>query len=182
MSFDLGFVTPPCKGSGFFGVVGPYTTASISHKSLTFGTQLLSATSEPKRITIFNTGTAQMTVSGLRISGDYSIHANYYGNGVNPGKHCDVYVVFTPTASGSREGSLTFTDNAASSPHVVILKGNGHEWVPKGVCLSCCLDRRVQFSKCRRSEITTSHHPSFGMFGETIVTLTSQFDKEFVDG
>jgi hypothetical protein len=117
---------PPCIGSGFFGVVGPYTTASVSHKSVTFGTQLLSTTSEPKRIALFNTGTAQMTVSGLQISGDYSIQTNYCGNGVKPGTHCDVYVVFTPNASGTREGSLTFTDNAASSPQVVMLKGHGH--------------------------------------------------------
>jgi hypothetical protein len=105
--------------------VGPYTTASVSHQRVTLGTQLLSTTSEPKRITLFNTGTAQMTVSGLRISGDYSIQANYCGT-VKAGKHCDVYVAFTPKASGIREGSLTFTDNAASSPQVVTLKGHGH--------------------------------------------------------
>ena len=121
------FMSPPCIGNGFFGVVGPYTTASVSHKSLTFGTQLLSTTSEPKRITVFNTGTAQMKVSGLQISGDFSIQTNYCGNWVDPGKHCDVYVVFTPKASGTRDGSLTFTDNTASSPHVVRLKGHGHD-------------------------------------------------------
>ena len=28
------FVTPPCKGSDFFGVVGPYATASISQQQV----------------------------------------------------------------------------------------------------------------------------------------------------
>jgi hypothetical protein len=127
------FFYGPCTvESGFFGVVGPYTTASVSHKNVTFGMQLLSTPSEPKRVALFNTGTAQMIVSGVRISGDYSIESNHCGNGVKPGEHCDVYVVFTPTASGIREGILTFTNNAASSPQVVTLKGHGNDSEGRG--------------------------------------------------
>jgi hypothetical protein len=90
-----------------------------------FGTQLVATTSAPSRISLFNTGTAQMTVSGLQVTGDYSIQTNYCGKGVKPSTHCDVYVAFTPKASGTRTGTLTFADNAASSPQKVTFTGVG---------------------------------------------------------
>jgi hypothetical protein len=34
-------------------------------------------------------------------------------------------VTFTPTASGARTGTITITDSAAGSPHIVSLAGNG---------------------------------------------------------
>jgi hypothetical protein len=112
-------------GSGFIGKIEPYTTASVSPKSANLGAQLLSTTSTPIKIALSNTGTAQMTVSGLRVSGDYSVQTNYCRNGIKPSTHCDVYVVFIPRAGGIRTGTLTFTDNATSSPQVVALTGTG---------------------------------------------------------
>jgi hypothetical protein len=66
-----------------------------------------------------------MTVSALQVAGDYAIQTNYCGKGVKPSTHCDVYVAFTPKAGGTRAGTLTFTDNASSSPQKVTLTGVG---------------------------------------------------------
>jgi hypothetical protein len=115
-----------CLGdSSFIGQVGPYSTASVSPSSVIFPTQLVSTTSAAKKISLFNTGTAQMTVAGLQVSGDFSIQTNFCGKGVKPSTHCDVYVTFTPKAAGTRTGTLSFSDNAASSPQKVTLTGVG---------------------------------------------------------
>jgi hypothetical protein len=39
--------------------------------------------------------------------------------------NCQINVTFTPTAIGTRTGSVTITDNAAGSPHNVSLSGTG---------------------------------------------------------
>jgi hypothetical protein len=50
---------------------------------------------------------------------------------VAAGASCAVSVSFTPTATGSRTGTLSFIDDAAGSPHLVSLTGNGQA-VPSG--------------------------------------------------
>ncbi|MTA16514.1 MAG: choice-of-anchor D domain-containing protein, partial [Actinobacteria bacterium] len=42
-----------------------------------------------------------------------------------PTGNCTVTYTFTPTATGSRTANLVFTDNAAGSPHTVVLTGTG---------------------------------------------------------
>lgn len=39
--------------------------------------------------------------------------------------YCTLSVTFTRTASGTRTGTVTITDDAAASPHVVSLTGTG---------------------------------------------------------
>ena len=46
---------------------------------------------------------------------------------VAAGSNCVINVTSTPTASGSRSGSLTLTDNAGGSPQTVSLSGTGTE-------------------------------------------------------
>src|SRR5207302_6330224 len=47
------------------------------------------------------------------------------GSSLAPGASCIITVAFTPTAVGTREGSIAVTDNAPGSPHVVSLTGVG---------------------------------------------------------
>jgi hypothetical protein len=35
-------------------------------------------------------------------------------------------VTFTPTATGTRTGAITITDNTSGSPHIVSLTGTGN--------------------------------------------------------
>lgn len=53
---------------------------------------------------------------------------NAYGSSITPGSSCAIGVFFDPTASGSRTGILTITDNAASSPQTVTLTGTGQDF------------------------------------------------------
>jgi len=47
------------------------------------------------------------------------------GSVVAAGASCVVKVSFSPTQTGVRTGSLTFTDNAPDSPQTVSLTGTG---------------------------------------------------------
>jgi len=102
---------------------GAAPTAVVSPGSLTFGNQNLGTTSAPQTVTLSNTGTATLTVSGIVTSGDFA-QTNNCGGSVAAGGSCTINVTFAPTATGTRTGSLTITDNANNSPQVVSLTGS----------------------------------------------------------
>jgi hypothetical protein len=103
---------------------GSSTTVSINPTSLTFASQTTGTTAPPQAVTITNTGTAALTISGIAASGDFSA-TNTCGTSVAAGGTCTVTVTFTPTASGSRSGTLSITDSASNSPQKVSLSGTG---------------------------------------------------------
>jgi hypothetical protein len=73
---------------------------------------------------VSNTGTAAATVSSIAATGDFA-QTNTCGTSIAAGGSCTVSVKFTPTASGTRTGSLTVTSNATNSPATVALSGTG---------------------------------------------------------
>jgi hypothetical protein len=92
--------------------------------SLTFASRTVSTTSPAQTVTLANTGSAPLAISSIAISGDFS-YASSCGPSVAAGGTCTIDVTFTPLVAGARSGSLTVTDNAAGSPHIVPLSGTG---------------------------------------------------------
>jgi len=103
-------------------VQGPLV--SLSPISLTFDTQFIGTTSAPQPVTLTNTGNGPLTTPTITTSGDFA-QTNNCASGAAPGAHCTINVTFTPTAAGLRSGTLTISDNAPGSPHVVNLTGTG---------------------------------------------------------
>src|SRR5262249_13042739 len=99
-------------------------TATPSATSLTFPPQTLNTTSSAKQITLANNGTGPLTISLVKITGDFA-QTNACGAPVQPAGNCVVQVTFTPTAQGTRNGSLVLTDNALDSPQTIQLSGFG---------------------------------------------------------
>lgn len=97
---------------------------SLTPATLTFANQDLGTTSSPQLITLKNTGGAALTVSSVTATGDFA-STNTCGSSVGAGASCTISVTFAPTASGSRNGAITITDNAADSPQTVIVAGTG---------------------------------------------------------
>jgi Abnormal spindle-like microcephaly-assoc'd, ASPM-SPD-2-Hydin/Beta-propeller repeat len=104
------------------GAAAPIVT--LTPGSLTFSSQDLGTTSSPQVITLKNTGGAALTISGITASGEFA-ETNTCGSSVGAGASCAVSVTFAPTSSGSQNGSVTITDNAANSPQTVLLAGTG---------------------------------------------------------
>jgi len=104
--------------------IGPTTTASVSPTSLTFASQNVGTTSAAQTVTLTNTGSATLTITGISASGDFAETDNC-GSSVAVGANCAISVTFTPTASGTRTGTLSVADNTSGSPQSVKLTGTG---------------------------------------------------------
>ncbi|MGA2424808.1 MAG: FG-GAP-like repeat-containing protein [Terriglobales bacterium] len=98
--------------------------ATVSPSSLKFGKEAVGSTSNPRRVTLTNSGSAVLQLSRIVASGDFS-EINNCQDIVPIRKSCDIDVVFQPTATGLRTGTITITDNAADSPQVIQLSGTG---------------------------------------------------------
>jgi hypothetical protein len=115
-------------GTGIAPPGGACSTASgpllaLSTSSVAFSAQQLNTTSVARSFSITNNGNAALTISGIAASGDFSQTNNC--TTLNPGVSCTVNVKFTPTALGTRTGSISITDTAPGSPHSVSLSGSG---------------------------------------------------------
>ena len=82
-------------------------------------------------VTVSNTGTAPLTVSGISATGpDAAAFAETNTCGiVQAGQSCTVSVTFTPASAGAKTASLSLSSDAATNP-VVALSGTGAIVVP----------------------------------------------------
>jgi hypothetical protein len=71
-----------------------------------------------------NSGTGALAITSITASGDFTA-TNNCSSSVATGANCTISVTFTPTASGTRTGAVTITDNAAGSPQAIALTGTG---------------------------------------------------------
>jgi hypothetical protein len=97
---------------------------SLSPTSLTFPGQQVGTSSSAQSVTLKNTGSATLSITSITVSGDFS-QTNTCGASLATSASCTLSVTFTPTASGSRSGSLTITDNASPATQSVSLTGTG---------------------------------------------------------
>jgi parallel beta-helix repeat protein len=103
---------------------GGAPVASLAPSSLNFGSQLVATTSAAQTITLSNTGNDAMAIASITSSDDFA-ETNNCGTMVAMGASCSINVTFTPTATGTRAGSVSVTDNAAGSPQSVSVTGTG---------------------------------------------------------
>jgi len=105
---------------------GVAPAVTFSTPSLTFGNQLVGTTSSAQSVTLTNTGTLALNISNIAMAGDFAKSADTCtGSLVVPSATCTISATFTPTAAGSRTGTMTLIDNAPGSPHSVNLSGTG---------------------------------------------------------
>jgi hypothetical protein len=99
---------------------------TVSLSSLYLGTVHGGDTSAAKSVTLTNHQNLALTFSKIVTTGDFAIASNTCGTGIAAGAKCTVGVTFSPTATGTRSGDLTFSDNAVNSPQTVSLSGTGY--------------------------------------------------------
>jgi hypothetical protein len=122
----LAIFSASCGGGGIqnnYTMVNP-PTVSLSPLTLNFGSQSTGSSSRAQVITLTNTGGGVVTISSFAVSGDFS-QTNNCGTSVAVGSSCTISVMFTPTGSGTRSGTLSISDNAPGSPQMVTLSGTG---------------------------------------------------------
>ena len=104
------------------GAAAPTVTPSPA--TLTFTTQAIDTASASQKVTLTNTGAGTLTIASIATTGDYS-QTNTCGTSLGAGANCAINVVFTPTTTGARHGTVVVTDNATTSPQSVTLTGTG---------------------------------------------------------
>jgi len=97
---------------------------SLNTSTLSFGPQLVATTSAAQTVTLTNTGSASLSISGIATSQPFAETTNCPAS-LDGGASCTISVTFTPRASGAVNGAVTISDSAAGSPHTVSLTGNG---------------------------------------------------------
>ncbi len=113
------------------GAQGASTPAlSLSSTSMTFTSQATGTTSPPQTITATNTGTAPLFFNSVQIQGADPLDFTIVDDGcpgltLAVGASCSTSVTFSPTTTGTRTATLTFTDNAPNSPQSAALTGGG---------------------------------------------------------
>jgi hypothetical protein len=101
--------------------------ASLAPTSLKFGGQLVGAANAAQQVKLTNSGNSALSISAIATTGDFA-ETNNCGTSLAAGASCLVSVTFEPTASGTRTGSLSFTDNATGSPQSVAMSGTGEDF------------------------------------------------------
>lgn len=104
--------------------LGPVISLSVA--SLTFASQSLSTSSSAQSVTVTNAGGAPLSIAQISAAGDFA-QTNKCATSLAAGSNCTIGVTFTPTTVGTRTGTVTITDNATGSPHVISLSGVGVE-------------------------------------------------------
>ncbi len=114
-------------GDVFVTKVAPVDAPAVSllPVKLSFGDQATNHTSAAKTVTLSNFGSASLAISSINATGDFA-QTNACGTSVAAGDgNCSISVTFTPAATGNETGEVDITDNAAGSPHKIVLTGNG---------------------------------------------------------
>ena len=104
----------------------PSTLKITPVTGLGFAATPVSNTAPTQAITLTNTGTSAITLSGLSLAGanasDFAQTSNCAA-ALQPQVSCTAAVNFTPTATGSRMAYLVITSNAPNSPQPILLTG-----------------------------------------------------------
>ncbi|MCL2659385.1 MAG: choice-of-anchor D domain-containing protein [Acidobacteriaceae bacterium] len=105
------------------GTAIPGGNVVLSPVMASFPATTVNAASAPVDVTISNTGTGTATLQKPTVTGDFAITANTCGATLAAQTGCTVAIVFSPTASGSREGTLTVVSDAGTG--TTALSGTG---------------------------------------------------------
>jgi len=127
-----GFITTQFTGSPVWQQAGsggaPAVTVKMagnviaSGATLPFGHSVI-GTPVQNTLWVINTGTADLTVGNFATTGDYGTTSAT--TPIHAGDSASFAIHFTPTATGARPGTFSFTSNAAGSPYTLVLSGTG---------------------------------------------------------
>ena len=108
---------------GYFAIPAPVLSATLSGNG-TFGKISVGSSSDGSVFVLTNNGEGQIAISNIATTGDFS-ESHDCGGTLDAGDSCNINVVFTPTASGPRTGTLVVTTNTPAGTYTANLSGTG---------------------------------------------------------
>ena len=108
------------------GVAPPGVSLS-PYSTIAFAPTGVGLIAPSQTVTLTNNGGLPLAVQSITVTGDFAIVAgsNTCGASLAAGSACTVQIVFAPSASATRTGTFTVTDNATTSPQSLQLTGTG---------------------------------------------------------
>jgi len=110
--------TVPLSGTG-----GP--PATLAPSSATYAARTVGTTSPAKVFTLTNNLSVTLNSIVISTTGDFSVSTTTCTTSLAAKGNCKISVVFTPTATGTRPGTLSVADSANNSPQTSTLTGTG---------------------------------------------------------
>ena len=101
---------------------------TLAPATLAFGNQAEGTHSATQTATLTNLQAKALTISSIAVSGPFSQSGGtcpLQPSTLAASTSCTVILAFSPTAVTAQSGTLTITDNSASSPHTASLTGTG---------------------------------------------------------
>lgn len=89
-----------------------------------FGNQAVGKSSIASQVTMSNSGDATLSITSIATSAPFSA-IDDCGGTLEPGSHCTISAVFTPTVEGGVSGSVSIATDAQTSPDAITLSGTG---------------------------------------------------------
>ncbi|HEY9646468.1 MAG TPA: choice-of-anchor D domain-containing protein, partial [Chroococcidiopsis sp.] len=106
----------------------PTATLQLDPARVSFGAQTVDSRSEPRTLTLSNSGNATLQLGEIAPVGDDASQfavVNDCGRSLPAGAECVVTVRFTPSAEGDRSAYLSIPNSASATPRLVSLTGTG---------------------------------------------------------
>ena len=126
---SLTITTSSPSGTQSIALSGTATSAvpilSLSATALTFGTITTGMSSAPQMITATNLGSLALNLSSIAVSGDFTQTSGGCAASLAPRASCQIFVTFSPTATGTRTGTLSVPNNTSAGTQTVSLTGTG---------------------------------------------------------
>lgn len=107
----------------------PLPGVTLAPGTVSFATTDQGTTSAPQAVTLTNSGAATLHITSIAMSGantaDFLIAATSCNGAVAISANCSTSVTFSPLGNGVRTASISISDDAPGSPHMVQLTGSG---------------------------------------------------------
>jgi minor extracellular serine protease Vpr len=104
------------------------TDPVLSPHTLTFPALPVGSTSAAKSVIFSNKGSATdaLGITSVAASGDFHVTSSNCESSLPAGSDCTLKIVFKPTRTGPRKGTLTIKDFNVHSPHAITVIGTGN--------------------------------------------------------
>src|SRR5271170_1602055 len=113
------------------------STASLSPTSVGFGILALGSTSQPKVVTLTNTGSATIGITSISIIGkngsEFAVRSTTCGSSLGPGAACTISITFKPSAEGSQSATLQVVDGSGTQTASLTGTGTAVKFTPGGL-------------------------------------------------
>jgi hypothetical protein len=105
--------------------VGPYSNATLSPTSISFGNVAVNSTSRAKTATFTNTGTTALSVTGVVRNGgtnasDFTVSGCAAGTSLSAGASCTLSITFAPKVLGTNSATIDVQTGAGVSRSLTV--------------------------------------------------------------